>query len=78
MLTLLRLEGNVGGSRLDKKSDEDLLREVHYAQIHKQAIDYQDAVRGNTPEPVVESSMRQSGSLEPFGASPAGGEDYFG
>ena len=77
MLTSLRLEGNVQGSLLDKKSDEELLREVRYAQIHSQEIDRQKAGRGLTPEPVAESSGAQGDSLGSFGLSPLGRKNSF-
>ncbi|KAF7983514.1 hypothetical protein HWV62_21852 [Athelia sp. TMB] len=67
----LALEGNIQGSCLDKTSDEDLLREINNARIHKLAIDRQTEVRGRTPEPVAESSMLQASLLGSFGASPA-------
>lgn len=76
MLISYRLEGNVEGSRLDTKSDEELLREVHYTRIHRQAIDRQRVERGHTPEPVAELSIAQSNSLDSFGASPERGEDF--
>ena len=76
MLISLRLEGNIKGSCLDKISDEDLLREINNARIHKLAIDRQTEVRGRTPEPVAESSMPQDSLLGSFGASPAQGESH--
>ena len=77
MLTSLRLEGNVEGSLLNKKSDEELLREVRYAQIHSQEIDRQKFGRGLTPEPVAESSGTQGDPLGSFGLSPLGGKNLF-
>lgn len=77
MLILLRLEGNVEGSRLDTKADKELLKEISYAQVHKQAIDHRNAIRGHTPEPAGESSTAQDRSLALFDASIAGGKDYF-
>ncbi|KZP07474.1 hypothetical protein FIBSPDRAFT_902055 [Athelia psychrophila] len=46
----IALENNAEGSRLDAKSDEELLREVRINQAHRRVIDLRTSIRASTPE----------------------------
>lgn len=71
------LENNVEGSRLDAKTDDELLREVRYDQIHKQAIDRSINERARTPE--MTADLGEAGDLQGiFGIESTEGKNYHG
>lgn len=50
-MSLSSLEDNTPGSRLNAKTDQELLREFRTAQIHSDLLARLHNLRGMTPEP---------------------------
>lgn len=57
------------------KTDEELLREVHYDKVHRRAIGRHIAMREKTPDFDAESSMLEGDTLGSFGVQPSEGEN---
>lgn len=67
LITSSRLEDNVQGSRLNDKTDEELLREVHFDRVHRRAIERTMSVRARTPENATDLGAEAGDSLGSFG-----------
>lgn len=74
----LSLEGNAQGSRFSAKTDEELLREYRYDQIHRLAIDRSTSERGRTPEMSAGPSILEGDALGSFDIDCADSKNYCG
>lgn len=72
------MENNAEGSRLDAKSDEELLREVRIDQAHRRAIDLRTSIRASTPEMHDNLGTGQDVILGPFDVDPGESKNYHG
>lgn len=75
---LFSFENNVEGSRLDAKTDEELLHEVRYDQIHRQMIDRSIATRARTPEMTAGLGLEAGDSLGTFAIESTECKNYHG